>query len=34
MGVREIDRWLVQWELEMKDVQRRAILAPTPRERE
>ena len=34
MGVREIDRWLVQWELEVKDVQRQAILAPTPRERE
>ena len=34
MGVREIDRSLVQWELEVKDVQCRAILAPTPRERE
>ena len=34
MGVREIDRWLEQWELRVKDVQRRVILAPTPRERE
>lgn len=34
MGVREIDRSLEQWEMGMKDVQRRMILAPTPRERE
>ena len=34
MGVREIDRSLEQWELGVKDVQRRVILAPTPRERE
>ena len=34
MVVREIARWLEQWELGAKDVQRRAILAPTPRERE
>ena len=34
MGVREIDRSLEQWELGVKEVQRRAILAPTPRERE
>ena len=34
MGVREIERSLVQWELEVKDVQRRVIRAPTPRERE
>ena len=34
MGVREIDRSLEQWEMGMKDVQRRMILSPTPRERE
>lgn len=34
MGVREIDRSLVQWEMGVKDLQRRVILAPTPRERE
>ena len=34
MGVREIHRSLEQWELGVKDVQRRMILAPTPRERE
>ncbi len=33
MGVREIERSLEQWELGVKDVQRRMLLAPTPRER-
>ena len=28
MGVREIDRFLEQWEMNVKDVHRRAILAP------
>ena len=34
MGVREIERSLGQWGLGVKDVQRRMLLAPTPRERE
>ena len=34
MGVREIGRSLEQWELGVKDLQRRVILALTPRERE
>ena len=34
MGVREIDRSLEQWRMGVKDLQRRMILAPTPRERE
>ena len=34
MGVREIDRVLEQWEMEVPGVHRRLILAPTPRERE
>ena len=34
MGVREMERPLRRWELGVKDVQRRAVLAPTPRERE
>ena len=33
MGVREIDRCLEQWQMEIKDLRRRMILAPTPRER-
>ena len=33
MGVREIDRFLEQWEVNAKDLHRRMILAPTPRER-
>ena len=32
MGVREIDRFLKQWQMEVKDLRRRMILAPTPRE--
>ena len=34
MGMRKIDRSLERWELGVKEVQRRVILAPTPRERE
>ena len=34
MGVREIDRFLKQWQMEVKDLRRRMTLAPTPRERE
>ena len=34
MVVRELERSLVQWELGVKEVQRRRILPPTPRERE
>ena len=33
MGVREIDRSLGQWEMGVKDLRRRMILAPKPRER-
>ena len=33
MGVREIDRSMEQWRMEVKDLRRRMILAPTPRER-
>ena len=32
MGVREIDWFLEQWEMNAKDLRRRMILAPTPRE--
>ena len=34
MGVRDIGRSLEQWEMGEKDLRRRMILAPTPRERE
>ena len=34
MSVRGIERLLEQWEMDVKDVHRRVILAPTPRERE
>ena len=34
MGVREIDRSLEQWQMGIRDLHRRTILAPTPRERE
>ena len=34
MGVREIDGSLEQWHMGVKDLRRRMILAPTPRERE
>ena len=33
MSVREIDRSLEQWQMEVKDLRRRMTLAPTPRER-
>ncbi len=33
MSVREIDRFLEQWEMDTRDLHRRMILAPTPRER-
>ncbi len=31
MGVREIDRSLEQWQMGVKDLRRRMVLAPTPR---
>ena len=34
VGVREIDRSLEQWQMGVKDLQRRMILGPTPSERE
>ena len=34
MGVRDIGRSLEQWQMGVKDLGRRIILAPTPRERE
>ena len=34
MGGRERDRLLQQWEINARDLHRRMILAPTPRERE
>ena len=34
MSVRGIERLLEQWEMSVKDVHRRVILSPTPRERE
>ena len=34
MSVREIDRFLEQWQMDAKALRRRMILAPTPRERE
>ena len=34
MGVREIDWSLEQWQMGVKDLRRRMVLAPTPRERE
>ena len=34
MGVREIARFLEQWQMGVKDLRRRMIPAPTPRERE
>ena len=33
MGVREIDRFLEQWQMDARDLHRRLILAPPPRER-
>ena len=34
MGVREIDRFLEQWQMDAKALRRRMILAPTPRDQE
>ena len=34
MGAREIERFLEQWQMDGRDLRRRLILAPTPRERE
>ena len=34
MGVREIDRFLEQWQMNAQSLRRRMILVPTPRERE
>ena len=34
LGVPEIDRLLKQWQMDGRDLYRRLILAPTPRERE
>ena len=34
MGVREIDWSLEQWQMGVKDLRRRMVLAPTPREPE
>ena len=34
MGVSEMERFLEQWQMEVKDLPRRMILSPTPRERE
>ena len=34
MGVREIERFLEQWQMEARDLRRRMIVPPTPRERE
>ena len=33
MGVREIDRFLEQWQMDARDLHRRLILSPTSRER-
>ena len=34
MGVREMERFLEQWQMDSRDLRRRMILSPTPRERE
>ena len=34
VSVRQIDRFLEQWQMDARDLHRRLILAPTPRERE
>ena len=34
MGVREIDRFLEQWQMDARGLHRRLILAPAPGERE
>ena len=33
IGIRDIDRFLQPWEMDARDLHRRMILAPTPRER-
>ena len=33
MGVWEIGRFLEQWQMDARDLRRRMILSPTPRER-
>ena len=33
MGVRQVERFLEQWKMGVKDLRRRMILVPTPRER-
>ena len=33
MGVREMERFLEQWQMDARDLRRRLILSPTPRER-
>ena len=34
IGVREMERFLEQWRMDSRDLRRRMILSPTPRERE
>ena len=34
MGVREMERFLEQWQMDARDLRRRMILSPTLRERE
>ena len=34
MGVREMERFLEQWQMDSRDLRRRMIRSPTPRERE
>ena len=34
MGVREMERFLEQWQMDSRNLRRRMILSPTPRERE
>ena len=34
MGVREMGRFLEQWQMDARDLRQRMILSPTPRERE
>ena len=34
MGMREMERFLEQWQMDARGLRRRLILSPTPRERE
>ena len=34
MGVREMEGFLEQWQMDARDLRRRMIRSPTPRERE